>query len=85
MLLSEFEHDDRKACVFYEDGNFIVIKMCQDCIVEEKVLRDKTEEYAEAYAEDWVLGTISLDNFREDKFGPYEIVFDADDWPSNDN
>jgi len=83
MLLHEFENGNRKATVYKEKGIYTVVMMQDEAIIQEVDVPDDREAYAEACAEDWVLGVTTLDRYRDDM--PIEIIFTPDPEGANDN
>jgi len=53
------EYKDRKAYVFLEaDGSYTVTMLKDVTIVEDRNIKEHSEQYAEDCAENWVLGII---------------------------
>tara|TARA_R100001443_G_scaffold116813_1_gene138610 strand:- start:1254 stop:1703 length:450 start_codon:yes stop_codon:yes gene_type:complete len=57
------EHDNRKAIIFKNDNTYGVVMIKDGKIIEERLLKGHSEEYAENCAENFVMGII----YRGDK------------------
>ena len=57
MLLHEFKNANRNAEIYRDEqsGHFVVVLKENDLVMDERVIHNKTERYAEDLAENWVM------------------------------
>ena len=57
-FFGEGKYDNRKAIVFQEVDEYVVVMMQDESIIEERTISGHTKQYAEDCAENWVIGVI---------------------------